>query len=109
MPRPVSERSIESMGSRMGLATLLALAIVTLAALAHASPPDETWWPGIYDAADFDDVILLITSLKGATPEAAVTVTRPGPIVSALVVSAAPAELPQGSFRSDDARSPPLS
>ena len=42
----------------MGLGTVLALAILTLVALAHASPPDETWWPGIYDAADFDDVIL---------------------------------------------------
>jgi hypothetical protein len=97
------------MQPRMGLATVLVLAILTLAALAHASPPDETWWPGIYDAADFDDVILLITSLKGAPPEAADTVTRPGPLVSTLVVSAAPAELPQGPCRSDDARSPPLS
>lgn len=97
------------MGSRMGLATLLALAILMVAALAHASPPDETWWPGIYDAADFDDVILLVTSLKGAPPEAAVAVTRPGLLVSAPVVSAAPAELPQRPCRFDDARSPPLS
>lgn len=87
---------------------MLVLAILTLAALAHASPPDETWWPGIYDAADFDDVILLITLLKGAPPEAADTVGRPGPLICALVVSAAPAELPQGLCRSDDARSPPL-
>ncbi len=94
MPCLVSERSIERMRPRMGLATLLALAILTLAAFAHAGPPDETWWPGIYDAADFDDVIVLVTSLKGAPPDAAVTVTQPGPLVSALVVSAAPAELP---------------
>jgi len=94
LPRPASERSIETMRPRMGLGALLALAILTLAALAHASPPDETWWPGIYDAADFDDVILLVTSLKSAPPKAAVTVTRPGPLVSALVVSAAPAAPP---------------
>jgi hypothetical protein len=109
LPRPVSERSIDHMRPRIGLATLLALALLTLAALAHASPPDETWLPGIYDAADFDDVVILITSLKGAPPEAAVTVTRPGPLVSALVVSPGPGELPQCSCRSDDARSPPFS
>ena len=97
MPRPVSERSIESMRPHMGLATLLILAILTLAALAHASPPDETWWPGIYDAADFDDVILLVTSLKGAPPEAAVTVTPPGPLASALVLSAAPVAMMMGA------------
>jgi len=54
-------------------------------------------------------VVILITSLKGAPPEAAVTVTRPGPLVSALVVSPGPRELPQCSCRSDDARSPPFS
>lgn len=33
-----------------------------LPALAHASPPDPSWIPGIYDAADFDDVVILVVS-----------------------------------------------
>ena len=33
----------------------------TLPLLAHASPPDPIWLPGIYDGADYDDVIGLLT------------------------------------------------
>ena len=33
----------------------------TLPFLAHASPPDPIWTPGIYDDADYDDVIGLLT------------------------------------------------
>jgi len=32
----------------------------TLPLLAYASPPDPTWLPGIYDNADYDDVIGLL-------------------------------------------------
>ena len=31
----------------------------------HASPPDPTWISGIYDDADYDDVVCLITSGHG--------------------------------------------
>jgi hypothetical protein len=38
---------------------LLAIALcILLNPLAAASPPDPTWIPGIYDAADFDDVVI---------------------------------------------------
>jgi len=38
---------------------LLAIALcILLNPLAAASPPDATWIPGIYDAADFDDVVI---------------------------------------------------
>jgi hypothetical protein len=40
--------------------------LVALVPLANASPPDPTWIPGIYDDADFDDVILIIVSAVGA-------------------------------------------
>jgi hypothetical protein len=33
-----------------------------IAPLAHASPPDPTWIAGLYDDADFDDVVLAIVS-----------------------------------------------
>ena len=50
----------------MALATVHALAILPLAALAHASLPDETWWARIYAAADLDDVILSAIGWGGA-------------------------------------------
>ena len=34
--------------------------LITLTALAHATPPDPLWIPGIYDAADRDEVIGLL-------------------------------------------------
>jgi hypothetical protein len=48
------------------LAMLLLGAIALLAPLAYATPPDPTWVAGFWDDADFDDVILLITSTLGA-------------------------------------------
>ena len=33
--------------------------------LAHASPPDPSWIPGIYDDADFDDVVTLVVMGTG--------------------------------------------
>ena len=55
---------------------LLTLVIIAPVTLAHASPPDPTWLAGVYDQADFDDVVGLLTSALEATdstvtPEAA--------------------------------------
>ena len=52
-------------GSRpVGLGVmLLVLLVIVPVMLAHASPPDQTWIAGIYDQADFDDVICLLTSV----------------------------------------------
>ena len=46
------------------------LALFALTPMAYASPPDQTWIPGLYDNADFDDVIIFITSgLGGIQPD----------------------------------------
>ena len=55
------------------LVVLLLLAPVALPGLAHASPPDPTWIPGIYDDADGDDIVSLIASGTGHLPPAAPT------------------------------------
>ncbi len=60
-----------------GVVVLVAL-LVGLVALAYASPPDETWLPGLYDNADYDDVVIALTSAVGAadgtpTPDLAPT------------------------------------
>lgn len=44
---------------------LLVGVIVTLTPLAYASPPDPSWIRGLYDDADFDDVVVLLTSSVG--------------------------------------------
>jgi hypothetical protein len=46
--------------------TLLAFLIIVPVTLAHASPPDQTWLAGVYDQADFDDVVGLLTSARDA-------------------------------------------
>jgi hypothetical protein len=43
--------------------TLGVLALLT--GLAYASPPDASWIPGIYDNADLDDVVVLVTAASG--------------------------------------------
>jgi hypothetical protein len=49
---------------RFSLAILpvLLVAITALTPLAFASPPDPSWVQGIYDGADFDDVVVIIAS-----------------------------------------------
>jgi hypothetical protein len=63
---------------------LLVLAVgLALPVLAHASPPDPSWIPGVYDDADFDDVVTRIVSGTGSV--------APG-IVDVLQVTLSPAE-----------------
>jgi len=57
------------MRGRLTLILLLGVVLVTLVAFAHASPPDATWLAGVYDAADFDDVVDFLVSLSAATPD----------------------------------------
>jgi hypothetical protein len=48
---------------------LVALAVVvvlgSLRTLAYADPPDQSWIGGFYDDADYDDVVILVTSTQG--------------------------------------------
>ena len=64
--------------ARLTLVLLLLGAQAALLPLAHASPPDQTWIGGIYDDADYDDVVLLVTSIAGA-------VAAPPPIAPAFL------------------------
>jgi hypothetical protein len=44
---------------------VLLVAISLITPLAYASPPDPSWVKGIYDDADFDDVVVFIISGAG--------------------------------------------
>ena len=46
--------------------TLMIVAQVTLSVLASASPADPWWIVGIYDDADYDDVVALATAETGS-------------------------------------------
>ena len=50
---------------------LLTLLVIVPVTLAHANPPDQTWLAGVYDQADFDDVVGLLTSALDATDSTA--------------------------------------
>ena len=63
----------------------LIAAVLALAPAAHASPPDQSWIPGLYDDADFDDVILLITSNLSAIHPSVGCSLRPAASVDGLV------------------------
>jgi hypothetical protein len=93
----------------MTLVPLLGLVLLTLVAFAHASPPDQTWQPGIYDDAHYDDVIPRIVSWSGATPEPLIGSLGPLPVVAAPLAAAEPADLPPRLLRPDATRSPPSS
>lgn len=61
---------------RDALALLVLAAGLALPALAHASPPDPSWIPGVYDDADFDDVVTQVVSGTGSVTPGLVDVLR---------------------------------
>jgi hypothetical protein len=71
-------------------AILLALLVIVPVTLAHASPPDQTWLAGVYDQADLDDVVCLLTSALEAPPS---TVAREAGPYFALAPKRCPATL----------------
>jgi hypothetical protein len=54
----------------------LILYLVGPLALAHAAPPDPIWINGIYDGADHDDLITLLTDAAGLPDTRALAVAR---------------------------------
>jgi hypothetical protein len=50
---------------RDALALLVLGLGLSLPVLAHASPPDPSWIPGVYDDADYDDVVTQVVSGTG--------------------------------------------
>src|SRR5437773_4907534 len=70
-------------------------AVISLAPAGHASPPDQSWIPGLYDNSDFDDVILWITSNVGATHPSMVWSVRPVASAVGLVTPMAAEPLPR--------------
>jgi hypothetical protein len=64
------------------LVALVVIAPAVLSALAYASPPDPSWIRGIYDDADYDDVVVLVTSSTGDVAPAVLADSAPIPILA---------------------------
>ena len=58
--------------------------------LAYASPPDPTWVAGIYDDADYDDVVGLVTDGTGVSSGQAPARVPHGAVARVLVVKPGP-------------------
>jgi len=58
-------------------AFLLCVLFGSLSLLAYASPPDPSWVRGVYDHADFDDVVCLIIANAGFQDDAAASMEGP--------------------------------
>jgi hypothetical protein len=91
--------------------TLIAWSIVALLAvlvpLAQASPPDPTYLAGIWDNADYDDIVILVTSSTGSTDTCqAIDLIRPL-VVVAVLLPGAHALQPAASLSLQPSRAPP--
>jgi|SRR5215468_6341219 len=57
----VTDHLVRSGKFRELYASVVLFVALALVPLVYASPPDPTWIPGVYDAADYDDVVWLLT------------------------------------------------
>jgi hypothetical protein len=64
---------------------LLVGLIVALTPMAYASPPDPSWIRGLYDGADFDDVVVLLTSWVGAVESCPLTLIDSAPTAIGVI------------------------
>src|SRR2546428_2356707 len=100
MPREVTLHRFVGLG--------LVAVVLALAPAAHASPPDQSWIPGLYDDADFDDVVLLITSNVGTIQPSTVWSLCPVASVAGLVNPFDTEPRPLCPLSSTLSRAPPL-
>lgn len=82
------------------------LLFLGLRVLAHANPPDWLWVTGVYDGADFDDVLQGVRVLYVAPDDGQRTVARPLYVVK-LAWPSAPAPAPLVSVGIPGCRAPP--
>jgi hypothetical protein len=87
---------------------ILVLVVLCLSPAAHGSPPDPTWIAGFYDNADFDDVVLLITSNLDMVERSLECSLSPRHLVIALLVATDSDTRPLPLGSSGHSRAPPI-
>ncbi len=100
---------MKSMRHRLLLILILLGPLIGLVPLAYASPPDPVWISGLYDDADYDDVVEMVaTSIKapeGATPLPVIALVTI--VLAVLCLTEAPAAL-SPALRACQTRAPPI-
>jgi len=88
-------------------ACLLVALIVGLPILAYASPPDPSWGHGVYDDADFDDIVCLIIASSGLVED--ICAASPAPLFVLTDAELPPNErsIASSSLTSPQPRAPP--
>jgi len=89
------------------LPLLLVGLMLALAPLAQASPPDQSWLAGLYDNADYDDVVLSITSAVSVIESPISPDIGRGQIVVASVSTGDESLLSTALLSSNATRAPP--
>jgi len=97
------------MSPRRSVALLVVVVLISLVALAHASPPDPDWLGGIWDNGDYDDIILLVTSGVGIADSHTIDEVRPIVLVAPLVSPPDRNRLPARPLFASPTRAPPSS
>jgi hypothetical protein len=93
----------------LSILPVLLVAICAVIPLAYASPPDPSWVKGIYDDADFDDVVVFVTSTAGVVEPFLQLDLRLAPPFAGYAVQPSEDTAPPFSRSSLQARAPPAS
>src|SRR5438034_5521470 len=96
------------MWRRRSLATLLFAGVVVLPPLAHASPSDPSWIAGFWDDADYDDIVILITSSVGAVEPPLLSDARLGQPVVGFIPPVCEEPVPASTAAANQTRAPPV-
>ena len=97
---------------RATLSVPLVLLLVVLGALtplAYATPPDPSWVRGLWDGADFDDIVLLITSGVGVVEADPLVALLPVLACAASLVDSVRTVVLAAAVSSSESRAPPTS
>jgi len=89
------------------LAFLLCVLLSSLSVLAYASPPDPSWVRGVYDDADFDDVVCLILANTGLVDDSVPVEGRPDFVLIRAEVPPDDRSVAPFSSSSSRSRAPP--
>ena len=89
------------------LAFLLCVLISSLSLLAYASPPDPPWVRGVFDDADFDDVVCFIVTNAGLVDDAVYVKGRPDFVLIATEVPRDDLSVALFSLSPSQSRAPP--
>ena len=96
------------MSRRVLLVLLLLGALLTLPPIAHASPTDPTWIPGLYDDNDYDDAVLFITGAVTVVDSLGADPVGPVTAHLGLIVPRGPLSSSAQPLDSLSTRAPPL-